>query len=256
MKKFYPKITCSLLTLILLAVPNVNAQDDGDYSSNETGLWQGSVEFGVRKTTGNTNISSFNGKLNLVQNLTYWRNTYIFQSNYATANDSTTAEQYRGSIQSDYKFTNNEFLFVKGEAEKDRFSGYRYKSSVSTGYGNRLWQGADGSYFEASAGIGYQREQLIQPQANSSDFDNGLTTNFSAKLEKYVSDTTTFKQNLSTQIDMEYGSNEIESVTSLQTDIISDIAMKMSYRVTYDSQVPVDKAHTNTETSITFLYSF
>lgn len=258
MKTYYQKITYRLLILVMLIMPVVNAQAEDDYSSDSTGLWQGSAEFGLQKTSGNTNTSNINGKLNLVQNLTYWRNTYIIESTYSTSNDVTTSELYRGSLQSDYKYNNKEFLFLRGELENDHFSGYRYKSSVSTGYGNRLWQGADGSYFEASAGVGYSRDQLKDETISTADdaFNIGIFTRFKAQLEKYISDTSTFKQELTTKIDMEYGNNETESTTSLQTDIIENLAMKLSYRVNYDTSVPDNAEHTNTETSLTFLYSF
>lgn len=218
--------------------------------------WQASIELGVLITSGNSDTKNINSKLNVTQEYTKWRNTYALSSLYEDADDETTAEDYDGSIQSDYKFNTKEFLYVRGAYEKDRFSGYLYQSSVSTGYGNRLWQRKDGSFFEASAGVGYRVYAADYDYDEDAESYRGLINRFALKYENHFSPFAFFRQELNTEIGLEDGVSVTESTTSLQANIMKDLAMKLSYEIEYTSEVPSDTERLDTETSVSLLYSF
>lgn len=215
----------------------------------------GSFELGIQRTSGTSDTNNINGAIHIDQNLENWRNHYSFESIYSDSDDVTTAEIYRGSLQSDYKFNDKEFWYLRGQAERDLFSGYKYKSSVSTGYGNRVWQEEDGSFLEASAGIGYRRNQ-IETGTEEGSLDRGVITRLAVKLTKKLSPTSAFRQSLTTQINIENLETVTESISSLQANIANNFAMKLSYRIQYSSKVPTDTEKTDTETAVTLLYSF
>ncbi|MEL0635384.1 MULTISPECIES: DUF481 domain-containing protein [Marinomonas] len=217
--------------------------------------WQGSAELGMILTTGNSQTTNINSKLNIVQQLKKWRNTYTFSSIYADSDDTKTEEQYRGTVQGDYIFNDHQFWYVRGAYDKNLFSGYEYQSSTSTGYGNRFWQEDDGSYLEASVGLGY-RNNIIDENNTTDDSERTPITRFSATYEKNLSKTSLFRQELNTEIGTEHGSSITESVSSLQANIVDNLAMKVSYRIKYSSEVPADTENTDTETTVSMLYSF
>ncbi|MGB7389760.1 DUF481 domain-containing protein [Marinomonas sp.] len=248
--------------IALLATQAVHAAENETTPAKKTNPqnktqkpWQGSVELGVILTTGNSDTTNINSKFNVVQQLETWRNTYTFTSLYANSDDTKTEEQYRGAIQSDYIFNDHQFWYIRGAYDKNLFSGYDYQSSASTGYGNRFWQEEDGSYLEGSVGGGY-RNNKIDEDNTTDDSERIPIVRFSGTYEKHLSTTSLFKQELNTEIGTENGSSITESVSSLQANVVDNLAMKVSYRVKYSSDVPADTEKTDTETTVSMLYSF
>src|SRR5262249_17833965 len=75
-----------------------------------------------------------------------------------------TAERWDGHLQVDYKFTEKAFWFGKLEYQDDKFSGFQYQASASTGLG-RIFLQSDTDKLTAQLGIGIRRlrpEQLIR----------------------------------------------------------------------------------------------
>lgn len=254
--KYHLSIVAMLATQVAYAddaPPTPEKKTNAQNTTQEA--WQGSVEFGVIATTGNSDTTNLNGKLNLVQQLESWRNTYTLTSISADSDNEKTEEHYRGTVQGDYIINDRQFWYVRGSYDKDLFSGYEYQSSASTGYGNRFWQEDDGSYLEASAGLGY-RVNRIDDDNTTEDSESTPIVRFSATYEKHLSTSSIFKQVLSTEIGTDNANSITESVTSLQANIIDDLAMKLSYRVEYSSDVPSGTERMDTETTVSVLYSF
>ena len=69
-----------------------------------------------------------------------------------------------------------------------------------------------------------------------------------------LSDTALFSQNLS----VERGTSNMHSLaeTALRTKINSTMQMKAAFSVRNDTNVPEDKKNTDTQTSVTLVYSF
>jgi len=249
----------SLLTLALLSAPLVFAANTDNTSSAppKTKPWKTSVELGFLMDSGNTNSTNFNTKINATQDLLHWRNNYSLASQYTRSDDQKTAENYNGSIEGNYKFNDSEFWYIRGDYKKDLFSGYDFQSNVATGYGDRFWQTQDGSYLEASAGVGYRYNKLAEG-ATTTDIGAAQTPiiRFALTGQKQLSASAVFIQTLDSSIGTKDGSSISKSVSSLQANIRNDLAMKLSYSAEYSSTVPIGKEHTDTETSVTLLYSF
>ncbi len=216
----------------------------------------GSAELGYIATSGNSDTNNLNGRLAITQESLKWRTDYSLSSLFSSADDDTTAEKYSGSVQSNYKFNTEEFWYVRGTYDRDRFGGYRHQSSVSTGYGNRFWQQADGSYLEASAGVGYRDygiDRDIDPDGKS---DRGSFVRLAATYENKLTANSLFRQDLTSEISTSGGSTVNESVSAVQANILNDLAMKLAYRIKHTSDVPADTEKTDTETTVSVLYSF
>lgn len=217
--------------------------------------WSGSAELGMVLTSGNTDTQNLNGALNLTQESLKWRTDYSLKSLYSSSDDDTTAEHYKGAVQANYKFDTEQFWYVRGSYEEDRFSGYRSKGSGSTGYGNRFWQHEDGSYLEASVGVGY-RDFAIEKNSEDGESDRGSFVRLAGTYEKHFTPTSLFRQELNSEISTSGGNTVNESISSIQANIVDNLAMKLSYKVEYTSDVPSDTDTTDTETTASVLYSF
>src|SRR5690606_34078755 len=66
-----------------------------------------------------------------------------------------TAERWELFGQSDYNFTPRTFWFGAGRYEEDRFSGFKYQATVSTGLGRKFIDN-ETTKFVGSAGVGYK----------------------------------------------------------------------------------------------------
>lgn len=119
------------MTCLALILPLAAQAQDSDARD-----WEGEAELGVLMTTGNTEETNINGRVGLKHEVTKWRNTGEFRSAFSETEEVTTTEKYRAELESDYKFDERQYWFVRLFHEEDRFSGYDFQSSLTTGYGN------------------------------------------------------------------------------------------------------------------------
>jgi putative salt-induced outer membrane protein YdiY len=242
---------CLLLTIIILffLAPFPAAAEEKP--------WSGEGEVGFLMTTGNSETESLNAGLRIGYEAGRWRHTGRFQALYSaeeieteTGDEEmeTSAERYRASAKTDYKFTENNYAFLTGSYEDDRFSGYDYQATVAAGYGRRLLQ-TERLLMEVEAGPGYRYNRLQAGGKEESAILRAFAL-FTAKL----TETSTFKQELS----VETGSDQTvtESLTSLQAGIIGALSMKAAFTLEHTSTVPEGTEKTETETALTLVYSF
>ena len=128
------------------------------------------------------------------------------------------------------------------------FGAYTKYSLISAGYGDRLYQG-DGISIDAEIGPGYYTGKT------SGDItEKGALVRTAGSLDWVISDSATFRQLLS----LEAGSDNkrTQSETSVSARINGSMQMKAAFTVMHDSEVPVGKKNTDTQTSLTLVYSF
>lgn len=237
------------LAIVSLALsPMVFAEDSED--------WGGEGEIGVLITSGNTEESNINSRIELVYEEAEWRNTGEFRSAYSESDDVTTAEKYRGSLQTDYKFEGSQYVFVRGSYEDDRFSGYDFQSSLTTGYGNRIWQRGERSFLDLSAGLGYRFNKLEEPDSDGNRDEEEAIARFAGKFDYALSEDALFRQALSTEIGLDENNTVTESETSVQATVVGNLSMKVAYLVQHVSDEPEGSDDTDTEISLALIYGF
>ncbi|WP_342631009.1 YdiY family protein [Marinobacter alkaliphilus] len=237
-----------LVIACMALAPMAQAQD----SEN----WKGEAELGLLKTSGNTEETKVNTRLGLQYETQTWRNTGEFSSRYTEAEDQTTAEEYKAALEADYKFDDQQYWFVRGSYEDDRFSGYDFESTLTTGYGNRVWQAGDRSFLDLSVGGGYRYNKLKEDNADGRDVEEEAIARLAGQFDYALSDTALFRQKLSTEIGLDDNNTISQSETSLQSNIVGSLSMKAAFRVKHVSDAPVGSDKTDTETSLSLLYGF
>ena len=224
--------------------------------AQESGNVEGEAELGILLTSGNTEETKVNGRLALKHETPTWRNTGEFSSRYTEADDETTAEEYQAALESDYKFDEQQYWFVRGSWEDDRFSGYDFESTLSTGYGNRVWQVGERSFLDLSGGLGYRYNKLEEVNDDGDDAEKEAIARLAAHFDYALSDTALFRQKLSTEIGLDENNTISQSETALQTSIVGSLSMKAAFRVKHVSDAPAGTEKTDTETSLSLLYGF
>lgn len=237
-----------LVIACMALAPMAQAQDSGN--------WKGEAELGLLITSGNTEETKVNSRLGLKHETQTWRNTGEFSSRYTEAEDQTTAEEYKAALEADYKFDDQQYWFLRGSYEDDRFSGYDFESTLTTGYGNRVWQAGERSFLDLSVGGGYRYNKLKEDNADGRDVEEEAIARLAGQFDYAFSDTALFRQKLSTEIGLDDNNAITQSETALQTTIVGSLSMKAAFRVKHVSDAPAGSEKTDTETSLSLLYGF
>ena len=107
---------------------------------------------------------------------------------------------------------------------------------------------------EIGPGVRFFETTAILLPVTPSVSDNDPLVRVAAKYLWKVSDNATFTEDLSSDIGSDV--TITKSVTALQANINSTLAMKISFTAKNTSDVPVGSKKTDTETAVTLVYSF
>lgn len=216
------------------------------------------AELGLIVTTGNTETTSFKGKINAHQELEMWSNDYLAEVLYkedtvalstGEEQSQTTAQKYFLSGQGNYKLENPDHrIFAFTSYEDDKFSSFDYQATLAAGWSQKMWDD-ETSKFEYSVGPGYSFSKT-----NEGVSEDGLIVRASLAYQWKISDTATFKQGLSSEV----GDNNTKSksVTSLSAQINGSLAMKLSLTMDHNSDVAEGTENLDTQTAVTLVYTF
>lgn len=226
--------------------------------ASEQKVWSTSAELGAITTTGNTAGTSITGKIDAKQELAQWSNHYILSAFFkedkktdadGNRNRERSAERYLVSAKGAYKLS-EEFdnLFILGAYTDDKFGAYSQYTTVAAGYGTRLLN-LENKSLDVEIGPGY-----YNAKRSSNETENGLLARGAASFKWVLSESATFTQTFS----VEYSDDNTRSVaeTALSARINGAMQMKAAFLVQNDSDVPVDKKRTDTQTSLNLVYSF
>ncbi len=221
--------------------------------------WDVTGELGLLMTSGNAVSSSFTGRINAQHEMTQWSNEYLAELLYKQSEveqdgettTEVTAQNLLVAAQLDYKLNQpDNRLFIYGEYEDDRFNGFDYQAAVAAGWSSRLWK-QNYNEFKYSVGPGYG---VAKRDDGSDDInENGLILRASLDYKHQVTDTTRFRQYLSTEVGRE--STRSRSETSIATKVFDEIAMKVALTMSHNSGA-TDARSLDTETSVTLVYQF
>ena len=211
--------------------------------------WSNEVEFGAVVTTGNTEQENFKLTAASIFDGTKIKHTGNFDALRSAENDVTTAEKYFLSYQADWKLDERQSLFGRLAYEDDRFSGFAYQADATAGYSRILF---DNATMELSGDIGggFRRSEEELSGATETEFITRLAAEYTWQL----SESAKFRQYLAAEIGEE--STITRSETSLQSTVVGALAMKLALKIKHQSEVPLGRDKTDTETSVTLVYSF
>lgn len=266
-RKVIKVMKVKLLSMCVCAAVMSNAYAE-DIKSEQT--WEVTSEVGAIITSGNTETTTLKGNLKAKHRLENWHNEYkvsgIFKEDEIENDDGNkvkerTNEKYSLSMQGNYKLdSDSSHLFVLGSYVSDSFGAYRSEAVASVGYGLRLLKSDDMELsFEVGPGI-----KRFEYQDDSTEVDNGMPLAGTSENEFIgvakmdyswqISENAKFTQLFS----VETGSTNTKSTSesALLTKINGSLQMKVAYNIINNSEVDDGKESTDTETSLTLVYSF
>lgn len=220
--------------------------------------WSTSAELGAITTSGNTVGTSVTGKIDARQELEDWSNEYIVSGYFKEDENQLeggqkvkerSAERYSLSAKAAYKLLDeDQKLFVLGSHVDDKFGAYTQYTSMAAGHSSRWYRSRDKTV-DVELGPGY-----FSGTRATGEEESGVTVRGAAAMRWQVSPSSVFTQTLS----VERGTSNMHSVaeTALSAKINGTMQMKAAFVARNDSNVPEDKKNTDTQTSLTLVYSF
>jgi putative salt-induced outer membrane protein len=230
--------------------------------------WDVEVDIGAIATSGNTETTSLQFKVDAKQNLEKWENQYVFNSLFKedeveqddeTTSKEKTAEKYFGSAKFAYLLgVEKSYLFGFGSYTDDKFGAYRTYSTIALGYGDWLYSSSTFNWF-VEAGPGYfEGEKVIGSDddtiPDSITDESGAMLRAATALEWKITSNAEFKQIISVESGAD--NTRTQSETSLATSINGSMKMKVGFAIANDSDVAPGKEKTDTTTFVNLGYSF
>jgi putative salt-induced outer membrane protein len=213
--------------------------------------WQGRGELGLVFTSGNTDTDSGNFKFDLLQDLNRWKHEFGIVALRSTTDDVTNAQRYQARLQANYgaKEGGRNFWFAGLRYDDDRFSGFEYQASFSTGYRRQVIDGTN-TKLSAQIGAGYRRLESSLTGETDADAISRADVSFEHGLTQ-----TTKVINLFTS---EAGAENVfvENQLSLQVAINDSFALAIGTSLRYNSDPPEELESTDTLTTANLVYSF
>ena len=249
-------LTAPLLSLTLIS-PAIQAEEQKP-EDKMFGTWETSAELSIIATSGNTETTTFRGKIDAKQELEKWSNQYIFDSLFKeeeTENDEgesvkqRSAERYFASAQGNYKLKKeHSFLLIYAAHLEDKFGSFANNSIISGGYGQRIFE-FDDHTMDAEIGPGYRRGER-----DSGEIVKGPILRASAVYRWQISENADFEQKLS--VETGSGNTFSKSESYISAKVNGSLKMKFGFAISNNSVVDEGKDNVDTETTMTLVYSF
>lgn len=231
----------TMMVLFLLTIAPVIAQE-------ELGTTR-EIELGALMTSGNTEEESLNfaGLINVLQESREY--TFTLDGLYTSTDGQVKGQRLYGVAQADFEINEYSYFQSRLAHEDDRFSGFDSQSDLTFGYGRELLRGRNNMTLEAEAGVGARYSRLDTNEETTEPI-----VRLAGDYEWAFSETAVFTQRLS--LDKGSDSDIWRSFTSLETNIMSNLSLRLSFRIKHQTEVPLGKKNTDTETAVTFVMNF
>ncbi len=210
--------------------------------------YTGEGELGAFTTTGNAPGIGLAAGLKLTAEGEDWRLGLLGRADYQETSNVVVREQYRFSVEPNYKFNERGYVYGLGQFEQDRFQGFHARYSVSGGVGYSLLTGEDAK-LSVKAGPAWRYTQLVTGMNES--VVAGLA---SVDIKVKVTPTIQLTEAASAYVDEQRST--LFSVAAIDSQLIGKLKARLSYTVQYESNPALGRAPTDTTSRLTLVYGF
>lgn len=240
-------LKAALVTAYLLA-GNAFAADDAK-EQPKLG-WEGSGEFGLVSTTGNTETFALNLAANIIYRTDRWKHRFAATAITSSKDGDEDSERYTAELQSNRSLSEKSYLFGVYRYDADKFGSYDPQQSVSAGYGRDLMQ-SETHLLKGEVGVGYRK---TEERVTGLVSDN-VIARILVEDSWQVWESTLWTNRLL----VESGSNNTFTLfnTAVAVAMTKTLALKLSFEVRNNTQLPVGETeNTDTTTTVNLVYNF
>lgn len=224
--------------------------------------WTGKGEAGLVVSRGNTDSTSANAKLDIARESGDWKNSAFLGFLYGKSSGLSSAQRIQAKYQLDRKISDRMFWFGALHGEQDKFSGFAYQASLSTGIGYKFIDN-EATKLTGAFGIGYRR---LRPEILNKDPATGQITSrtkLDATGDAIATAGLDFSHALSkttkvlNKFAIESGTNNtlVTNDLALQVSMTDALALSVGYGVRYNTDPPVGSKKSDQLTTINLVYN-
>jgi putative salt-induced outer membrane protein len=224
--------------------------------------WTGKTEAGLVLARGNADTTTANVKLDATDTIDAWKHKAHLAFLYGESADFSTAQRLEAAWETDYKFKKHAFVFGSINGEDDRFDGFVYQATLSTGLGYDFID-SDATKLTATLGVGYRRlqpEQLLRDadgrviaRIKGESTSDGVAT---AGLDYQQQMTKTTK--LTDKLVVQSGGQDtsVGNDFAVSVDMTRSLALSVGYGLRYNSAPSFGTKTTDQLTTVNLVYHF
>lgn len=211
--------------------------------------WKGKGEAGIVFARGNTEADTINFKLTMSEEVGLWKHALDMAALRATSDGVKSADRFMAGWQSDHKIDERSFAFGGLRYERDRFSGFTYQATASTGVGYKFCD-TDRTKLSGQIGAGYRRIRDDVTGATSGDAVAVAGVDYSHVL--------TPTTNVVDKFHLESGSDNtlLTNFTGLEVKMTNALALSAGLDVRMNTKPPAPRKKTDTVTTLNLVYAF
>ena len=224
--------------------------------------WKGQGEIGAFRTTGNSSNTGLSGGLRLDKDAEKWRLKFRAKADYQRSNGVTTREQFKASLEPEYKFDDRFYAYGLGMFERDQFQGFDARYTLSGGLGYSVIRNKDVT-LSIKAGPAWRLTEFTDGGSDSSiaallgiDFDWRISKNL--KLSQDTGATVLAETDGFTSANAIFssGSNTFTATTALDAKLIGRLSARFAYTIEHETDPPDGRVKTDTQSRATLIYDF
>ena len=210
--------------------------------------WTGKGEAGIAIAGGNTDTKTGNARVVVGKKVDAWEHSVGAAGNYVSDDVGTTAQRFELFGQSRFQFNPRDFWYGGARYEDDRFSGFNYQATLSTGVGRKFIDNDD-TKFSGQVGVGYkfwETRGLLSESDSSAVLVGGL--DYSNKL----SDTTTVFDKFGMEVAS--GNTFLQNEIGVAVKMSDKMALAVAFALRHNTDPPAGFKKTDTLTTVNLVY--
>jgi putative salt-induced outer membrane protein len=240
-------VRIALAGSLILASFSVIAQDEEEAVKYG---WEGSGEFGFVSTTGNTESTALNLKLEFIKTNERWRHRFTGTALMTDEDGIKDNERYTVEGQSDRKLSENSYILGSFRWDADKFGPYDPQMSTTIGYGRELMK-SEKHTLKAELGGGYRRLEERETGESSGEAIGRFVLDDSWQVFESTQWTN--------RVLVETGSDNTftQFNTAATVSMTTKFALKVGFEARTNSKLPPgDSENTDTITTVNLVYNF
>lgn len=223
--------------------------------------WVGKTEAGALMSRGNADATSANAKLDLSRESEKWKNSTFLGLLYGENSAFTTAQRIEGRWQTDYKLSERMFWFGALRGELDKFSGFQYQATLSTGAGYKFID-SERTKLSGTIGAGYRRlrpETLIKSDAGEvldrirEDPESDAIGSVGFEFERQLTGNTRLLDKFLTESGAE--NTAVQNDLAIEVSMTRSLALSVGYGIRYNTAPPEGAVSTDQLTTLNLVYN-
>ena len=226
-----------------------------------------SAELGFLYKTGNTKNANIKAGFNVQHEKDKWKTLVDFsilvkkdeiEDDAGNKNFETTDNTWNFLTQTNYTIgkVGKNYLYGSLTHEQDKFSSFESQSSFSAGWGRNWYKTKTSSLF-ADIGPGVTYDVIRATETTPSENNTNFIIQAQVRYKHQFNDFVKFEQYFIAKQATQSGENSVyKSETSISAKLIDALQLKFAIRIDYDTEVEEGFENTNSETSMTLIYSF